>query len=200
MKRFVAVLLMLCILSSFCLYGYAAEIEREFNTQPGTITEQGQAILDARPVLTVFVCIAAGIFVICVVLLVLSAVRCRRTSRELRVFCTNLGWVKTVPDVHICAKISIILCAFDLFLPVTNMLVSFNYMSGIKNLTLDVFLTVFLTSCLTSLILMFLVSTTGLVLSIIGIQKSRKRTTAMLACIVHGLILLFFFAPALAGL
>ena len=200
MKRLIAVIVMLCLISSFFLCGYAAETDQEMNTHPGTITAEGQAILDERPVLTVFVCIAAGILVICLILMVLSIVRFRKTSHALRDFCTNLGWVKTVPDVHTCTKISIVLCALNVLLPCINMAVAFSYMSAIKNLTLSVFVTVFLTSCLTSCISVILSASTGLALAVIGICKSRKQTMGILACFLHGLVLLLFAFPMLAGL
>lgn len=193
MKRVIAAALMLCILAGFGVAAYA----QEFNTTPGTIGSEGQAILDRRPMLIVFCCIAGVILAVSLVLLVIASVRYHKASKNLRIFCTNLGWVKTMPKIHGCVKASLLMIPVSIIMPVFVYMLTFQALSNSTKSAFEIVFETLLTTGFLSIMLLMTISLVGLLLAIIGLPKSKQKFAGIIACVVHGGFLAFFCLAAL---
>jgi hypothetical protein len=196
LKQLLSVLLVLCLLGNCCLFAYASQIDREFNTQPGSVSPDGQAILDQLPALKVACWIAGVLLVLSIAFLIYTILTYRKSRQELFQFRIDRGWVPPVSNVHICAKISLWMLLASCVLPIFLFSVSLAYVQTIDNISTFSVLDALLGSSLLSLFIVYAVSFIGFILAIIGICKSKRKAGAVVACILHGLPLLSFIHMA----
>lgn len=195
MKRLLIVLLVISLASLCCLTAYASTPDQVFNTQPGGLSEAAKQVQQNEVILTVSNIIAGVLLIGGTVLMIFEIIKYRRASRELHQFCTGMGWVKIVPNIHGCTKASLILIPVTLLTPVCMTLITamlFTTASSGEDP-----LATFILSMLAGLIAVLVscvISLVGLILAIIGCTKSRQKIVSIIPCVAHAIPFLFILS------